>query len=170
MKLVLYSGVCFILFSSWIWNTDPSVIQADPGDQDTVPSVCMIGDYEEAIDNMAAEHELLLLSVCEDDMQVAFEKWMSMLQEMEIYAESIEFDLKGLKLWLNVYWYENGAIRHISFFPKPRSRNMDNKEIEAFLKSFMKRYRFPIASEEKFAHYGIAHFPTFANGAMKVQR
>ena len=169
MKIFLFSFFSFFLFGTWGDNVGTSsnneLIQ-----QDSFPAVCMIGEHEAAIDKLSMEHELLLLSVCEDDMQVAFEKWMSMLQEMEIYAKNIKYDIKGLKLWMNVYWNEDGSVRQISFFPKPRSRNVDPKEIAAFLKGFMKHYRFPLTSEVKFAHYGMATFPTFSNGGLKVER
>ena len=170
MKALLIFFLTSLLWSSGQIVIDPAVSMRSSVDQDGYPPVCLIGDHEKEIDKLSAEHEKLLLSVCEDDMKVAFEKWMSMLQEMEIYADNINYNIKGLKLWLNVYWNQDGTIRHISFFPKPRSRNVDNKELIAFFKGFMKKYQFPLTSNVKFAHYGMALFPTFANNGPKVER
>lgn len=142
----------------------------EPVQNGDFPKVCLIGEHEDVIDNLSLEHETLLLTVCEDDMDIAFEKWMSMLQEMESYAHSIKYDINGIKLWLNVYYNEDGSVRQISFFPKTRSRNVDVEDLSAFFKGFMKRYRLPLTSDVKFAHYGIAHFPTFSNGGLKFEK
>ena len=161
-----------LVLSGLMWGagslSDETLTQAADM-QDGFPAVCLIGDNEEEIDKLSVQHQKLLLSVCEDDMNVAYDKWMSMLQEMEVYAETINYDIRGVKLWLNVYWNEDGSIRQISFFPKPRSRNIENKELIAFFKGFMKRYRLPLSSDVKFAHYGMALFPTFAKAGLKAQ-
>src|SRR5690606_28683055 len=95
-----------------------------------------------------------------DDMNLAFDKWMYMIGEMEAYAHKIEFDLNGVKLWLKVFWDEDGSIRYLSYFLKPNSRNIDTAELSAFLSSFMNVFRMPIQSTVKYTHNGSTQFPT----------
>lgn len=130
------------------------------GGKDTIhPKSSLIGEDEQHYEYLSMEHQTSLLTVCEQDMTVAFNKWVSMLQEMEAYADLIEYDLKGLKLWLNIFWDDNGKIHHIAFHPKPVSRNTDIAELKAFFSSFMNHYTFPLAADTKYSHYGSATFP-----------
>ena len=77
-----------------------------------------------------------------------------------LFAEDIDFELKGVKLVLYVFWNEDGTMQHVTYYLKPNSLNLDTAELSAFISSFMNRYRLPIDAEAKFTHYGIAQFPT----------
>lgn len=125
-----------------------------------IPKVFLIGEYEEQYGLLYETYNQILLSVCHDDMDVAFNKWMDMLSEMESYAGNIDFDLNGVKIWLKVFWNAAGTIDHISFYRKPNSRNIDVDELKAFLSSFMNHYQMPIQTNVKFTHNGSAQFPT----------
>ncbi len=151
-----------MLNSSWLNAT--SVVSDPLIEQDSIvlPSVFVMGEYEEQFNSLMQEHEALLLSECDNDMDIAFEKWLSMLKEMEAYSEIIEYDLKGIKMWLNVFWDKNGTVDHIAYHLKPNSRNIDIEELTAFFVSFINNYKFPLVTDEKFSHYGSAAFPTFA--------
>ncbi len=140
-----------------------SYSQPQNGAEDTIlPKAFIIGEHEKKFEELSIEHSAMLLNVCDDDMQVAFGKWLSMLKEMEAYAGVIGYDLKGLKLWLNIFWDANGEVRHIAYYPKPNSRNVKLDELNAFFSSFMNHYTFPLIAEVKYSHYGIASFPTFS--------
>lgn len=129
-------------------------------DQDLeLPKVFLIGEYAEEFDLASAEYSLQLIDACKQDMNLAYFKWLSMLQEMEDYAESIDFEIKGTKMWIKVFWDTNGKIDHIAYYLKPNSRNVDLDELTAFFMSFMNRYEFPLITEEKFSNYGSASFP-----------
>jgi hypothetical protein len=128
--------------------------------QNALPTAFIMGDYENQYENLYGEHSDILLTVCENDMESAFEKWMNMLGEMEAYADQIGYDLKGIKIFLNVFWDKSGKIDHIMYYPKPVSRNTDFEELTAFFKSFISNYDFPIKSESNFYHSGQASFPT----------
>ena len=69
------------------------------GDTLDLPRVFLIGEHEEKYGLLYEEYHHILLTVCNDDMNMAFGKWMDMLSEMEAYAETIDFDLKGVKVW-----------------------------------------------------------------------
>jgi len=130
------------------------------GPEDTIhPKSSLIGEDEKYFESLSLDYNSTLLTVCDDDMSVAFSKWISMLQEMEAYADVIGYDLKGMKLWLNVFWEKNGKIKHIAFYPKPISRNTDMAELKAFFSSFVNHYSFPLTADDKYSHYGSATFP-----------
>ncbi|MFK7807593.1 MAG: hypothetical protein AB8F74_07345 [Saprospiraceae bacterium] len=131
-------------------------------EKDTVaPKVFIIGDYEKQYQDLLSEHEMLLLTACDNDMNVAFEKWQGMLLAMEEHSEAVKYDLRGLKMWLNIFWDEDGTVNHIAYYLKPNSRNADTERLTMFFRDFMNNYRFPLIVGEKFSHYGMATFPTF---------
>ena len=126
----------------------------------SLPKVFQIGEYEEQYGLLYEVYHDILLTVCNDDMNLAFSKWMDMIAEMESYAHQINFDLNGVKIWLKVFWNEDGSIRYLSYYRKPKSRNIDTSELSAFLSSFMNVYKMPVNSKVKFTHNGSAQFPT----------
>ncbi len=126
----------------------------------SLPKVFLIGEYEEQYSLLYETYHDILLSVCHDDMNLAFSKWMDMLSEMETYAQHINFDLRGVKVWLKVFWSTTGKIDHISYYLKPNSRNIETADLSAFLSSFMNHYQLPINSVVRFTHNGSAAFPT----------
>jgi hypothetical protein len=48
----------------------------------------------------------------------------------------LNFDLKGVKVWLNLYFNADGTISNLAFYPKPNSRNVPEEELIAFFKNF----------------------------------
>ncbi len=103
-------------------------------------------------------------------MDIAYEKWTDMLVAMEDYAESIGFDINGLKTYLYIFWNADGSFRHLAFYPKANSRNIPNEELLAFFKAFVKEYQLPIKAIEGFSHYGSASFPTHARPDLKAKK
>ena len=127
-----------------------------------VPVVGMIGEYESAFEALARENPEILLSVCGNDMDIAYERWMDMLTAMEDFAESINFDINGVKTYLYIFWNADGSFRHLAFYPKPNSRNVPNEELRAFFKAFVNEYQMPFKAVAGYSHYGSAAFPTHA--------
>lgn len=127
-----------------------------------LPAIFQLGEYEAQMDEESLVHKTQLLTACDYDIELAYGKWISMIKEMEAYANRIAYDIKGVKVWLNVFYEPNGKIGHIGFYLKPNSRNLDRKEFGAFLKSFVNNYSFPHTFSNPFSHYGSAGFPTSA--------
>ncbi len=132
-----------------------------------VPRVFLIGEYADQYARISSEHPANLLSVYQNDMELAYEKWAGMLVEMEHYADEIEYDIKGLKLWLHAYFKPDGTIQYLSFYPKPNSRNVPVEELIAFFKSFCKVYRIQVNTDLGFQQSASASFPTFFGGIHK---
>ncbi|MFT7604235.1 MAG: hypothetical protein ACI8VT_001809 [Saprospiraceae bacterium] len=136
-------------------------------DSTILPKVFILGQHEKAYEKLYEQSSTVLLEVCHDDMNEAFDKWLGMLEEMEAYANQINFDIKGIKIWLNVFWDQDGSIEHLAFHLKANSRNIDQQELSAFFSSFMNHYKFPVVSDRNFSHYGSAAFPTFSRRVKK---
>lgn len=125
-----------------------------------LPKVFLIGEYAEEFETASEDYRLQLLDACDQDMGVAFDKWLGMLEEMENFAELIDFDIKSVRMWLKVFWGKDGKIDHIAYYLKPNSKNVDVNMLTAFFQTFMESYTFPLAAGEKYSHYGSASFPT----------
>ena len=135
----------------------------NPTHLDSLPDVFMIGQNELLYEGLVTKCNYPLLTVCQDSMDLAYTKWMEMLSNMEDFAEQSEFDIKGIKIWLNVFWDEDGNIDHLVYFPKPNSRNMDFSQLTKFFYKFIESYKMDKLSSKCYSHYGSATFPTFAD-------
>lgn len=124
------------------------------------PKVFLLGENEDQMNALSKNYPNLLMKVCQNDMDVAYDKWMNMLAEMELYSTKIGYDIKGIKLWMNVYWSKNGKIDYIGYYLKPNSRNIKIEELNAFFTNFIKQYQMKITYSGKFYHNGSAAFPT----------
>jgi len=124
-----------------------------------LPRVFQLGGNEQAYETLSKEYGQSLLEVCNNDMNVAFEKWLEMMKAVEDYAKKINFDVKGVKVRLHVFWNADGSIDHIGYVFRTNSRNIRPDEFSAFLSSFTRQYTFPLKSQQKFSHYTIATFP-----------
>ncbi len=130
--------------------------------QAQLPKVFQMGGNEQAYEALTQEYPQTLLGACNNDMKMAFDKWLEMMKALEAYAGRINFDIKGVKVRLHVFWGTNGTVEHIGFVFRPNSRNARSEEFSAFLSSFIRQYTFPVQSQQKFSHYTIATFPTFS--------
>lgn len=130
-----------------------------------MPVVFELGTQEVAYEKLNEMYSQSLLEASNGDIKMAFDNWLHMMGEMEAYAKKIRFDIKGIKLWLHVFWNEDGRVAHIGYLLRPESRYIDAAEMGAFLKTFMDRYEFPQKSTEKFSHYTGASFPVYSEKA-----
>ncbi len=157
--LIVFCCCCFLTLQA---QTGQSFEPTPANGEDTIlPKSFVIGEFEKQFEELNLSHSTMLLTVCNNDMDLAFGKWLSMLKEMEAYADVIDYDLKSLNLWLNIFWSAEGKIQHIAYYPKPGSRNVNLDELSAFFSSFMNHYTFPLVANTVYSHYGSASFPTF---------
>jgi len=157
LLLILFCMLAFIEINAQAASNSPIYQVQDP----VGPKVFLIGEYEDQYNKLLVDYETLLLTACEYDMNVAYDKWMSMLHEMEAYADEINFDIKGTKFWLNVFWNKDGSVKHIAYHLKPISRNIDTADMSAFFSSFMNNYNFPFKYHKNYSHHGSVAFPLF---------
>ncbi len=124
-----------------------------------LPKVFLIGEYSEEFERASEDYGKSLMDACGQDMRMAYIKWMTFLYDIEDYAADLNVDIMGLKMWVKVFWNEEGGIDHIGYYLKPRSKNFDADELKAFFMSFISGYTFPVKADEKFSHYGTTSFP-----------
>lgn len=137
-------------------------VKGSTGTIDSLPPVFMLGDREVEYEKLVEDCSVPLFTVSDDSMEKAYESWLGMLHEIELYAEADTFDIKGVKIWINVFWNGEGTIKHITYYPKPNSKNIDYDLMGNLLEKFIKQYKFKEEHEACFSHFGSATFPTHA--------
>jgi|AntRauTorckE5430_2_1112549.scaffolds.fasta_scaffold04831_2 hypothetical protein len=150
--LVLTFSVCFLLTATAQKSVE--------GEKKAYPAVFQIGQLPTAFEILSGDYETALLEVCDDDVKRAYAQWSMMLRAMENHAKVKGYNLKGVKMWLKVFWNEDGSIEHIAFHLKPGSKNVNTDILTSFLQGFMKTYQAGFKAEEPFSQYSSASFPT----------
>ena len=125
----------------------------------TLPSVFMMGENPQEFENLIMTRKSLLVDVYENNMLLASERLKELLTAIDDYSEEIDFDIKGLKLWLHVFWNEDGTIEHLTYYPKPNSAKIEYNELTAFFKSFVNNHDSSMIADFKFAHQFSGFFP-----------
>ncbi len=126
-----------------------------------LPTVFLIGEYEDHYLELSQAHPAQFMSVYQNDIDRAYKGWANCMMDMEDYADRTNFDLKGVKLWINLFFNADGTISNLAFYPKPNSRNVPEEELATFFKNFISQYRLPVTAEKGFQHSTSASFPTF---------
>ncbi|WP_020535893.1 hypothetical protein [Lewinella cohaerens] len=137
----------------------PFLAAAQSGSLD---KIFMLGTEEQRYEQLTSSYSQSLLEASAGDITKAFEGWLDMQQAIDSYANSQNFDLNGVRLWLHVFWAEDGQIDQMGFLLRPDSRLVDEGEIKVLLAGFVEQYRLPIQSGKKFNHYTGAAFPTLS--------
>ena len=133
-------------------------------DQDTeLPVVFTVGEYGKLYEELVSECETPLFDLTDRSMDSAYIYWLDQMGKLETHADTSGFDIKGVKIWINVFWNPDGSIKHIAFFPKKSSRNIDFDKLRGLLLSFARKCRSPIQSSSCYSHFGSASFPTHAD-------
>lgn len=137
----------------------PSLMQAQ---SDAMDRVFVLGAEEQRYEQLTSAYSQSLLEATKGDITSAFEGWLDMQQAIDAYAGSQNYDLNGVRLWLHVFWAPTGEVDHIGFLLRPDSRLVEEAEIKALLAGFIRQYRLPVQSQQKFSHYTGATFPTLS--------
>ena len=137
---------------------------AAPGPQPkakALPKVFLLGEYEAGYESLVEGYTASLLSACDCTMKSAFAKWLGMLHELDLYAARENVDIRGVKVWLHVFWNADGTVDHIAYHLRPNSRDIDPEVMTGLLEGFAKQYTFPLAASTGYAHYSTGSFPVF---------
>lgn len=127
--------------------------------QEANSKVSFIGEDEKEYEQMMSECSTPLLYIADNSMEEAFDIWTSMLASMTTKASDQGIDIKGVKIWINLFWEADGSIKKIVYYPKPKSKNMDFDQLTAFFQTFAEDYNLDIDYETCFSHLGTAAFP-----------
>ena len=137
---------------------------AAPGPQPkskALPTVFVLGDFEASYETLVEGYQRSLLEACDCGQKEAFGKWIGMLNELDVYARKQNVDIRGVKLWLHVFFEADGSVEHIAYHLRPNSRQLDDATLAPLLEGFAGQYTFPVTGEEGFAHYSTGAFPVF---------
>jgi len=132
--------------------------------------VTLIGDNEEGYEKIIAECPSLLLQVTNNSMDEAYTLWSELLMNMETSAAKEDLDLRGAKVWINLFWEADGSIKKIAYYPKPNSKNMDFERVSEFFERFAQSYQIPVEHTACFSHYGSASFPVYRKLAVNPEK
>lgn len=128
------------------------------GKSQEAASIMVIGEKGEAYDDHSSTCPEMLLTAA-GSMEGAFGKWLDMMKAVQEFAKSVDVDLNGVKLWINVYWNQDGSIRALAYHPKPTSKNIEMGRLTTLFKEFAKTYKLDLSYERCYSHYGSAAFP-----------
>jgi hypothetical protein len=154
-------GIFIILFMVFFRLID--TVSAQNVNKSFNPKVFFMGENDQDYSVAIAPYGESLLSVSNDSMETAYLNWMYLLKDIEDFSKKNNFDLNGLKIWINVFWNKNGRIDIISYYPKPNCRNIEFEKLSLFLVDFIKQYKPRLKYKSNFSHYGSARFPSFAD-------
>ena len=130
---------------------------------DELPLVFTVGEHGKMYEQLVSECETPLVELSSNSMDSAYVYWLQQMGQLEVHADTSGFDIKGVKIWINVFWNPDGSIKHIAFFPKKSSRNVDFDELKILLNAFAKKNRISLNCNSCFSHFGSASFPTHAD-------
>ena len=101
---IMIGLVCVFVYPAQA-NTHTIINPKTVNEQDTLslPKVFQLGDYESQFEKLSVAHQTSLLTATDDDFNAMFGAWTSMLKEMQAHSELVNYDLKGIKMWLNVF-------------------------------------------------------------------
>jgi hypothetical protein len=136
------------------------LLSAAASAQNTLGRAFVLGDNEQSYEQLATKYAVGLLQVNDNNMEAAFDSWLDLLQAVDDYAGRINYDIKGVKVYLHVFVAADGTLDHIGFLPRPDSRNVPVAELQAFFSGFARSYRMPVTGDQPFNHYAGATFPT----------
>jgi hypothetical protein len=135
--------------------------------QEDTNKVSLIGENEKEYEQMMTQCSTPLLYITNNSMDEAYNLWTNMLAKMEADASDQGIDIKGVKVWMNLFWEADGSIKKIVYYPKPNSKNMNFEQLTAFLQIFADKYVLDISHDTCFSHYGSATFPVFTKIAVQ---
>ena len=164
LERILCTIGCFLLITSIGFGQQKSTTDAK------IASVFFIGEDEKNYEKLVEKYNTMLFAVCSNDMELAFDHWSVLLKDIEDYANKSNIDIKGVKLWLNIFWAKDGKIDHIVFYPKPNSKNMNYDSVKAMFKGFIATYQSPLKHTTGFSHYGSAAFPVFSRAILRPEK
>ncbi len=150
----------FFIFLSIQWYT----LVATPSTKlDTMPSVFTVGEYGKEYEALVSDCDLALFHISGQSMDTAYMHWLGVLKDIEHFAQSNKFDIRGVKIWNNIFWNADGSIEHIVYFPKRSSRNINFDQFGKMLEDYIKHAKSFLLSGGCYSHFGSASFPTHAD-------
>lgn len=153
-RMILACGLLLFVFNSFAQKSDSERV--------LYPTVFQIGEFPSKFEELGENYNKALIEICDNDMREAHRQWQNLLKSIEAYSIKRNVDLKGVKIWIKVFWKEDGSIEHIAFHLKPNSKNISEEKLQKLLIDFVNSYeeKIPTSKKESFSQYSTASFPT----------
>ncbi len=129
---------------------------------DTMPTVFTVGEYGKKYEELVSDCDLALFQISGQSMDTAYMHWLEVLNDIESFSNNNNFDIRGVKIWVNIFWNADGSIQHIVYFPKRSSRNINFDHFGKMLEDYIKYANPFLLSGGCYSHFGSASFPTHA--------
>ena len=129
-----------------------------------------IGENQEEYHELIQTHSASLLEVCDNSMTKSYEHWSSLMKDIEEFCLQNAFDIKGVKLWINGFWDNDGKLVHLVFYNKPNSKQMNYDKLRILLDQFISNGYYGKEFNNPYAHYGSISFPIFSPASMAVEK
>ncbi len=126
-----------------------------------LPSSFLIGEYEEAYDEILEKYPKNLVTLCDNDNDRAYSIWTLVMIDLAEYAKNNNVEINGLKAWMNIFFNNSGGIDYIVYYPKPNSKNLDFEKLSALFSSFCKSYKMKFTLQDRCMLNAAASFPVF---------
>ena len=136
---------------------------------DTLPRIFILGEHTDQFESLFLNYDHLLSAV-DNDTKRAYNLWSDVLNEMDLYSEEIGVDLKGIQLMMYVFWDKSGNIKHLAYYLKPTSKNVEYPVLTAFFKNFVKNHQLSFTANKPYYLFSQASFPTFARRLSAVKQ
>lgn len=162
-KILIFIVVLFV-------SNNEIIGQSKIAETDTSDKVYFIGEDEKKYEKLVEKYKTMLFTVCDNDMNTAYDHWSDLLKDFETFAVKNNFDIKGVKLWINVFWEKDGSIDYIVFYPKPNSKNMNYDQMKSLLAKFALQYQSSVKHTTGFSHYGSAAFPIISRAIIGQEK
>jgi hypothetical protein len=127
----------------------------------TIPTIINVRKDTKLLEQLSSDYKSSLFLASDTSFEKTAKNWKHLLSAMEFYSQQINFDLRGVKLWLKVFWAKNGQIDHISYYLSNGSINIGLVDLEAFLSSFIKNYTLPQKHNHRFSYDARIIFPLY---------
>jgi hypothetical protein len=126
-----------------------------------LPKVIVMGDANQTqFEKMYEEYEKLLLTACGNDVNKAALAWNQLSRDLEAFGTTQNFELDGLKIWVQVLFNTSGKIDFVAYHLKPGSRFVKPDQLTPILEKFFADYQIPVSATFKFSQYGSLVFPS----------
>jgi len=126
-----------------------------------LPTVINVKSNTSILEELSAKYRSSLFSASDKDINETSKNWKHLLSAMELYGKQISFEIKGVRIWIKVFWAKSGKIDFITYYLLDKSKNVDKAELEAFLKSFTNNYELPVSHNSRFSYAGRVQFPVY---------
>lgn len=148
--ILLLLGYFFVL---------PSLQAQQARSNKALPKIINATQNSAALEELSNQYQSSLFSASDTNFVTTINNWRGFLQLMEEYSETIDFDIRGVKVWMKIFWAKDGTIDYLVYALSDRSINIDVIEWEAFLRSFVRNTKLPIKFHRGFTYDGRVMFP-----------